>query len=255
MKKLNKRKKDMEFNEFLQLIRRKKQTILTLILVGTMMVILISLLYPLKYGVNSRLLVIQNYNNDTYSLSRSNEYLGNLLAEVVYSSSFYDKTLNSKYNIDKNYFNGNYSQQLKKWHKTVATKTKQDTGIIEINVYHPQISEAKKIALAVNDILINNNQDYHSGQNIKINVIDQPLTSNYPVKPNLPYNGGIAAGISFLFALFYIYIFPEKKYSLYLFGRPSYKKEEQNSKEIKKNQSNDNDENIDLKGNIHNIVK
>jgi capsular polysaccharide biosynthesis protein len=215
----------MEFNDFLSLIKRKKQTIFTIMFVFVMAVILISLASTMKYSVKSRLLVVQNASsNDAYSLSKSNEYLGNLFSEVVYSSSFYDQVLDSKYNVDGNYFSGSYSDQVKKWQKTVSTKTQGDTGIIEINVYHPQVSEANKIALAINDILINNNQNYQGGQNVKINVIDQPMASTYPTKPNLPYNAAAALGGSFLLALFYIYIFPEEKYNLYIFGKRRNKK-------------------------------
>ncbi|MDD2353999.1 MAG: hypothetical protein PHH52_01945 [Patescibacteria group bacterium] len=261
----------MEFNDFLKLLRRKTQTIVAILLVVTMMAILVSLTQPLKYGVSSRLLVTQNSDNtDAYSLSRSNEYLGNLLATVVYSGSFYDKVLNSKYNVDKNYFAGEYSKQLKRWNKTVLTKTKQDTGIIEINIYHTKVAEARKIALAVNDILINSNQDYHGGKNVEISIIDQPLASSYPVKPNLLVNSAMAFIVAFLFSLFYIYVFPEDKYSLYLFGKKNVKNKKR--KKVKSNLGEISiksdleyeeipnlQENIDteeeLKGNISNIIR
>lgn len=256
----------MELNDFLRLIRRKIQTIITLVLVGTMITVLVSLLFPLKYGVNSRLLVTQDSTNtDAYALSRSNEYLGKLLAEVVYSGSFYDKVINSKYGVDQNYFNGDYGEQLKTWKKTVSTRTLQDTGIIEVNVYHTQVLEAKKINLAINDILINNNSDYHGGTNIKINVIDQPLASNYPIKPNLPSNAGIAAITMFLFSLFYIYLFPEDKYSLYLFSGKKAKKKVKKQRRDKKDEERKNEDKEDenkkdeddkyLKGSMHNIIR
>lgn len=271
----------MEFNEFLKLLRRKKQTIITLILIGTMLVTLVSLINPLKYGVSSRLLVTQDSSNtDAYSLSRSNEYLGNLLAQVVYSGSFYDKVLDSRYDVSKSYFGGEYGKQIKQWRKTISTRTRQDAGIIEVNIYHTDILEAKKIALAVNHILINENEDYHGGNNILINVIDQPLASDYPVKPNVPYNAAFAAGISLLFALFYIYIFPEEKYSIYLFTASKKKPKPKQMKDIKdekgKKEStistekkdivlekkkdkdedeDDEDDNIDIDGDITNIIK
>lgn len=215
----------MEFNEFLNLIKKKKQTIFTLILVIVMLAIVFSLAQTMKYTVKSRLLVVQNSsNNDAYTLSKSNEYLGNLFAEVVYSSSFYDRVIASQYYINNDYFSGSYNQQIEKWQKTVQTKTKGDTGIVEIYVYHPQTTEANKIALAINDILINSNQDYQGGQNIKISIIDQPMTSSYPNKPNLPYNVAAALFGSFVISLFYIYIFPEEKYNLYIFSKKKSKK-------------------------------
>jgi len=220
----------MEFNEFLNLIKKKKQTIFTLMLTVLMLTLVLSLAQTMKYTVKSRLLVVQNSaDNDAYTLSKSNEYLGNLFAEVVYSSSFYDRVISSPYGINENYFSGTYNQQVEKWQKTIKTKTQGDTGIVEIYVYHPQPTEANKIALAINDILINNNQDYHGGQNIKISIIDQPITSSYPNKPNLPYNLILALFGSFIISLFYIYIFPEEKYNLHIFSKKKIKRKAINS--------------------------
>lgn len=216
----------MEFSEFIKLLKRKKGTILTLVFIVLILTLGISLISPLKYGAKSRLLVVQNTSgNDPYTISKSNEYLGNLLAQVVYSSSFYDFVFASQYNIDKNYFSGNYNQQLKIWQKTVRAKTASDTGIIEINVYHQNPYQAQQIALAINDVIINKNFNYQgSGQAIKINVIDQPLVSNYPIKPNLPQNLSLALIGGLLLSLFYIYLFPEEKYNLKLWsGRKSKK--------------------------------
>lgn len=255
----------MEFNEFLSLIQKKKQTIFTLMLVGIMLTVVFSLAQTMKYSVESRLLVVQNsVGDDSYALSKSNEYLGNLFAEITRSSSFYNQVLNSNYNIDKNYFSGTYSQQIKKWQKTVETKTQSDTGIIDITVYHPNVQEAQKIALAINDILINSNQSYQGGQNVRINIIDQPLASTYPTKPNLLYNTLAAALISFFFSIFYIYIFPEEKHSIYLFGKRKKKTkrlEEPKTAEAPRNIpikykaiEEEHDEPIHLNGNINNII-
>lgn len=254
----------MEFNEFLKLIGRKKQTIFAIMFVAIVLTIGLSLLSPLKYGAKSRLLVLQDASSsDAYSLSKSNEYLGNLFAQVVYSSSFYDQVIASPYNIDRNYFSGSYSQQLKKWRETISTSTQGDTGIVEINVYHTNVQEAKQIALAINDILINNNQNYHSGQNIKVNIIDQPLVSSYPVKPNLPYNGALALVASFLVSLFYVYIFPERRNDLNLVGGRHKKHVKINDTEIARNIASEREElgqqtynnNHDLHGNMGNVLR
>lgn len=210
----------MEFHEFLSLIRRKRQTIFVIMLVGIILTTVFSLAQTMKYSVHSRLLVVQNsIGDDTYALSKSNEYLGNLFAEIIRSSSFYDQTLNSNFNIDRSYFSGTYSQQIKKWGKAVETKTQSNTGIIDVSVYHPNVQEAKKIALAINNILISNNQNYQGGQNVRINIIDQPLSSAYPTKPNLPFNLLAAALISLFLAFFYIYVFPEEEYDIRLFSK------------------------------------
>ena len=128
----------MEFIDFIKLLTKKRGTIFTVVFVIVVLTLGISLIGPLKYGAKSRLLVVQNTaSSDPYTVSKSNEYLGNLFAQVAYSGSFYNLVLESQYNIDKTYFSGNYSEQMKLWEKTVETKTLSDTGIIEINIYHP----------------------------------------------------------------------------------------------------------------------
>jgi capsular polysaccharide biosynthesis protein len=224
----------MEFFDFINLLKRKKGTILSLVFLVIVISAGISLLNPLKYSAESRLLVIQNTSGvDPYTVSKSNEYLGNLFSQVAYSGSFYNLVIESPYDIDKSYFSGNYNNQMKIWDKTIQTKTLADTGIIEINVYHPNPYQAQQIALAVNDILINKNSNYQgNGQAIKVNIIDQPLISNYPVKPNLPQNILIALMASLLFSLFYIYIFPEESYNIRLLPRRKTKRAKINNQAI-----------------------
>lgn len=224
----------MEFFEFIKLLKRKRGTIFSLVFIVVILSLGLSLINPLKYGAQSRLLVVQNTSGiDPYTVSRSNEYLGNLFSQVAYSGSFYNLVLGSPYDIDKNYFAGNYNKQLKIWSQTISTRTLADTGIIEINIYHPNPYQAQQIALAVNDIIINKNSNYQGGgQSIKVNTIDQPLVSNYPVKPNLPQNLVIALMASLLFSLFYIYIFPEENYNVRLWPKGKKRKVKVNNRAV-----------------------
>ena len=184
-----------------------------------LLTISISLLMPLRYEAQSKLLITQNSaNTDAYALSKSNEYLGNLFAQVIQSSSFLELTLASNYNINQDYFKLDNAKKMQTWRKVVQAKTYSDSGIIAISVYHENPYQAQQIALAVNDVLLNKNQNYHgSGDKIKINIIDQPLISKYPVKPNLISNTIMALVLSFIFFLFYVYLFPSKKYDLHIF--------------------------------------
>jgi len=227
----------MEFFDFINLLKRKKGTILSLVFLAVVISAGVSLINPLKYSAESRLLVVQNTSGvDPYTVSKSNEYLGNLFSQVAYSGSFYNLVLASPYDIDKSYFSGNYNNQMRIWNKTIQTKTLSDTGIIEINVYHPNPYQAQQIALAVNDILINKNSNYQgNGQAIKVNIIDQPLISNYPVKPNLPQNILIALLASLLFSLFYIYILPEESYNIRLLPRKKSRKVRINNQAVNVN--------------------
>lgn len=271
----------MEFNDFINLLKRKKGTIFSLVFIIVILSLGLSLINPLKYGAKSRLLVVQNTSGaDSYTMSKSNEYIGNLFSQVAYSGSFFNLVLESPYDIDKNYFSGDFNNQIKTWNKTIQTKTLSDTGIIEINIYHPNPYQAQQIALAVNDIFINKNTNYQgSGQAIKVNVIDQPLISNYPIKPNLPQNALIALMAGFLFSIFYIYILPEESYNIRLWPKKNkkiknikhsvnvdYQSDDQNDRNqeqhfnqnnqyVNRNPRPDESSEFRTQGNINNILK
>jgi len=273
----------MELQDFFLLLKRKAQTIFIIVATVILLTVSISLLMPLRYEVKSKLLITQNSaNTDAYSLSKSNEYLGNLFAQVIQSSSFLDLALTSSYNINQDYFELENAKKMQTWKKTVSAKSHKDSGIIEISVFHKSPYQAQQIALAVNDVLLNRNQNYHgSGDKIRINIIDQPLTSKYPVKPNIITNVVIAFILSFFFALFYVYLLPEKKHDLYIFRSKKNKKQIYQQELSKENiwnnlpvQSNDKNnkvaelkiseinelngergKNQDVIGNINNILK
>lgn len=273
----------MELNDFWKLIARKKQTIFTIMLVSVIAVIVISIFATFKYGSSSKILVMQDgLRADAYTISRTNEYLGKLFSEIIFSSSFFNLVLNNEnYNIEKSYFSGTDSEQLKKWRKTISSRSYSDTGIVEINVFHPNQNQARQISLAINNSLVEQGHIYSGNENIKINVIDQPLVSERPVKPNIPYLIIITIFASFIFSLIFIYIFPEDKYSLKLFSKKNKGKTKRNKENIvtpelnkniinqeiedKREESLDDyykkiadqeyKENEDIDGNIDNIIK
>lgn len=208
--------------ELVNLFRKKRQTLVSLFLLFLVIGLIIVLLQDFKYGTRSKLLVIQEGAGrvDPFSVSRSVEYLSDLFTKVVYSNSFFDAVINSDFNIDKNYFGQSFDKKMKNWRKTVSAKRLEDSGIITISVYHKDSYQASQIALAINHVLMTDHQTYHGlGSSVKINVIDQPIVSPYPVKPNLIYSIIIIIAISLFFGLMYIYVFPERKYDINFFGK------------------------------------
>ncbi len=178
-----------------------------------------SLIQGFKYGAESKVLVYQKFpaGTDIYSINRSNEYLSSVLSEVVKSDSFYSEVMQAGFNIDADYFNqeGNSRDILKKWGQTAEARPAIDSGMININIFHPDRSEAEKIARAVNFVLVTKNQNYHGGgENVVIKVIDKPAVSEWPIKPNIPLNLSLALIIGLVIAFTYIYLFPEERYDL-----------------------------------------
>lgn len=206
--------------DLIGLIKQKRHTIISVFLIFLVVGLLFLLTQDFKYGTKSKILVIQEGAGkvDPYSVSRSVEYLSDLFTKVVYSNSFFESVMKSDFDIDQSYFGETSNDMTKQWKKTVSAKALEDSGIIVISVYHKDSYQATQIALAINHVLITEHQNYHGlGDSVKINVIDQPVVSNYPVKPNLIYNFFIILAGSLFFSLIYIYLFPEKRYDINLF--------------------------------------
>jgi len=203
----------MDTTYFLKTIKKRQGIIITFVLIFIGLALIATFSQPLKYRASSRLLIIQEgTTSDSYAIAKSNQYLSSLLSEAVSSGSFFDLMTGSNSGVDWSYFGGDYKQQIKKWKKTVTAQSANDTGVMAIETYHPNSEQAKQIAIAVNNIIMSQNNIYQgSDTNVKIKVIDQPLVSSFPVKPNLILN--FAAGLIFglLFGLAYVYYFPESK--------------------------------------------
>lgn len=203
----------MEYKQFVNLVKQKKPTVIIITLVFLITVSLFTLLQPLKYSATSTLLVVQNYgpNTDAYNVSRSNQFLSNLLAQVVYSDSFYEKVMASGYNINKNIFSADINQRKKEWQNLVYTHAIADTGMITLKTYHQDRATADKINQAIAYTLMTKNSQYHGlGDSVKVMIIDNSTLSNWPVKPNVILNLllGLIAGLAV--SLYFIYLFPEK---------------------------------------------
>ncbi|PIR13929.1 hypothetical protein COV49_00570 [Candidatus Falkowbacteria bacterium CG11_big_fil_rev_8_21_14_0_20_39_10] len=217
----------MEINEFLNLIKRKIGTIIFIVLLFLVFTVFFTVIQPFKYGSKSRLLVVQNFpaSADLYAISKSNEHLSGILAKVIYSNSFYNDVLASGFNIDRSYFSKNSSnleKEMKRWGKAIEAKVLSDTGIIDIKIFHTDKSQLEQISQAINFILKAKHQFYHgSGDNVSVKVIDQPIISNWPVKPNVVMNLVLAFIFGLIASLSYIYFFPEEKYNIRLWPKRS----------------------------------
>jgi capsular polysaccharide biosynthesis protein len=177
---------------------------------------LFSLGLPLKYRSSAEVLIIQKQTSeiDPYTSAKSAERTAETLTKVIYSSSFFDKVLQSGYKIEENAFSKEEIKKRKEWKKTIETQITRGTGIIKINVYHKEQNQAEQIAHGIVYVLERYGQEFHGGGDfIEIKTIDYPLTSKNPVKPNLILNVifGFAFGLILGTAYIFLYSGNEKK--------------------------------------------
>lgn len=210
----------MRISEFLKLIVRRKQTVISALVICLAAAVLLVAVQPLKYGSFSRLLVSQEFSEgaDAYTISQSNNHLSKLFARVVESGSFYEKVVNSGYDIDREYFarEGARKKEIEKWQKTVSAKSlNTGNGIVEIEVYHPSRSQAEQIGEAVNYILKTENREYHGlEEKIFLKTLDAPFVSIRPDKPDILLIFFASAVLALFLAGVYIYYFPEDRYDI-----------------------------------------
>lgn len=193
--------------ELANLVKSKYKTIIFIVLIFLLIALIAGFAQPLKYRAQAKILVVQEFGpeTDAYTASKMNEYLGGLLAKVVYSESFFDQTVNNtQFSIDKNYFSGTKKKQIKKWSKTINARPIYDSGMINLQVYHPDKGQAVQISRAVIYTLKIKNNFYHSIDNVDVRIIDSPSLSRIPVKPNIPLYGAIGIIFGSLFGLLFV---------------------------------------------------
>lgn len=165
---------------------------------GLILALIVSFVQPLKYSSTVRLLILQEGAGslDAFTVSRSEERLAENLATIVYTTTFFDQVLSSGFDINPALFPEEDRKRRKAWAKTLSTTVARGTGLLTIGAYHQDVNQAEQIARAVAFVLSQRAGEFTSGQT-QVRLIDAPLNSRWPVKPNVINNAisGFALGI------------------------------------------------------------
>ncbi len=165
---------------------------------GLVVAILVSFIQPLEYSSTTRLLITQELGAvDAYTASRSAESIADSLVQVAYTSTFYDKVMASGYPVNESYFSSDDIARRKQWTDAISVSVSRSSGLLTVVAYHPDVTQAEELARAVAYVLSTQGWTYTSGGNIAVQIVDDPLNSRYPVRPNLPVNGlsGLVLGL------------------------------------------------------------
>lgn len=198
---------------YLNKLKNHKNSVFSLTISLVAIVIIISLLLPQQYGSTTRLLIIQNQSQsvDSYLAAKAAEKIGKIFSEVVYSSSFFDKVWTSGYNIGRDWGETERARR-KLWQQRIDIKMVSQTSLLEITGYSTDRNEAEQLAQAVSAIIISQGTEYYGPTDqVQIKQVDKPITSRYPVKPNLLVNGLEALGLGLVLSLLYVYLKPDRK--------------------------------------------
>lgn len=176
------------------LLKPRKKTIVLAALATALLTVALSFIQPLKYSASIRLQITQRaaFTLDPYTAIRSTELIGENLAQLIATSSFLDRVLQTGYKIDQRYFTLPETQRRRLWSRTVEARQVRGKGFLDVQVFHPAREEALKIVAAISFLLSTQGSDY-IGRDIIVRLVDAPLASRFPARPNLPLNAVVGA--------------------------------------------------------------
>lgn len=166
--------------------------------------LLVSALQPQEYSSEIKTLIIQkqNFETDTYLAAKSAEKVGNNLAAIMNTSSFFEKVV-AENSVDLSDLQAMSAQDRNEaWSKKVTAQVIPDSGLLEITAYDINPQKAQDLATAVAAVMTSSASEYHGGgDSIVIKVVDESITSSYPVRPNILANVAVAMALGFVLSV------------------------------------------------------
>jgi capsular polysaccharide biosynthesis protein len=198
----------MSDTSYLATIRKGWTRIALFAVLSALFAVAVSLAFPLRYSSSMRMLIIQGSlaSADPYTAIRASERIADNLAQVMYTTSFYDKVVGAKFNVDESYFGEEERKVRERWNEAIATQVVRNSGMLDVVVYHTDKDQAEQLSQAIAFVLTTEGWKYVGGGDLEIRLVDDPLVSKWPVKPNLPANAltglvlGSLAGVGYVLA-------------------------------------------------------
>jgi capsular polysaccharide biosynthesis protein len=182
--------KFMNKTNYLNLIKNSWKAVALFTAILVLLTIIVSLIQPFEYRSRTGFLVVQKQNQglDAYAAAKASERLAVNFAEIIKTDSFYQKVISSgfRFNIE---LPEKENARRKAWEKMVATQVASESGIMTVDVFYKDKTQAEIVSRAIASVLINDSAEYHGGgSSVVIKMVNTPLVSNYPVRPNIILN-------------------------------------------------------------------
>lgn len=159
-------------------------------LLGLVLALIISFVQPLRYSSTARMLILQDVGSgvDAYTASRSEERIADNLSTLIYTSTFFDQVMSAGFSIDDSGFPEDPSKRRKEWGRTVTATVARGSGLLTVSAFHRDVTQAEQLVRAIAFVLTDRVGEYTSGGDVTVSLVDEPLNSRWPVKPNVLLN-------------------------------------------------------------------
>ncbi len=178
---------------------------------------LISLVFPKYYSAESQVLLIsRGYGGvDPYTQAKAAERIGENLAGIIKTADFYTKVMeDTTANFDRaRWVSLSERARRKAWGRDVEATVVYGTGLLKVTVYGQSKEDALALSQAVTDVLSNRGWEYVGGD-VSLKVVNNPLVSRLPVRPNYLVNVALGFVLGLLLSSWRVW-----KYKRGVFGR------------------------------------
>ena len=164
--------------------------------------LIVSLLLPQKYRADAQVFIIPSsgHGTDPYTAIKSTEKVAENIVHLVKTDDFYNKVIASGVGLDTAQFDTvSVRKRRKAWQKTIDARVIFGTGIVQISTYHTDQVQAKAYARAAANALSTRSIEY-VGQFVGVKLVNNPIVSRWPARPNLVINIVIGLLIGLLYS-------------------------------------------------------
>ncbi len=146
-----------------------------------------------NFKASSDILIVQNQPgfSDYYAMSKSAEYLTNILVESVYSEKFLDEVRNSNI-VRSQFLPEDKLKRLEIWEKMVKVRRVPNLGMVHVEVFNNDQREALEISRAIIQVMTGKSALFWGeSQTIEARVMSGPL---WQKNPSVASIGAVLAG-------------------------------------------------------------
>lgn len=187
-------------------LRRSWPTIVLTTLLFMSVAFGVSMTLPKEYGSTFSVLIVERGQNlDSFTAAKSAERLTLSLNQILTTTSFADQvrarlTYAGHAPDNDPLFAEDATTRRKEWLRRFTSRTYPSVGLLKISTFDEDRGNALVAATAFANVLVDHGAEYMGGGgNVMLKVVDAPLASDLPVRPNVLMNMA-AAGIIGLFA-------------------------------------------------------
>lgn len=168
----------------------------------------LSTLGSLEYRGETQILILQQQaiNFDPYTAAKSAEKIGQNFIHIIPTTGFLNVVEQRFPELSISATSG--VERRRQWQKKIDVSLFPETSLMKIGVYDSDPEKTKQWAAAVARVLETQGSQFHGGGDlVTLTIVDEPVASSLPVRPNLIFRVLVGAGVGVLAAAWFLRTF------------------------------------------------